>query len=163
MHVNGRHSHTTPVIGIEARKALWTAFRHAVDVPIFVSHAVPDGPWAQWIAQEVRAAGHIVDIDATDAHVAERIATALSGSDPVIVLFSAEHPGAEADWTRALQPSPSADRLIVLGLDGVTPPPPLRVATFRTLHGLEEEDALDLLLSLVGGPRPHPNGWTTAR
>ncbi|MEV6306823.1 toll/interleukin-1 receptor domain-containing protein [Actinoplanes sp. NPDC051861] len=132
-------------------------------MPIFVSHAVPDGPWAQWIARELRAAGHTVHVDPVDADFAQRIPTALSGSDPVIVLFSAEHPGTDADWARALEPPTPTERLIVLGLDGVIPPPRLCVATFRTLHGLEEEDALDLLLSLVGGPRTHPNGWTTGR
>jgi hypothetical protein len=142
---------------------MWTYFRHAVDVPIFVSHAVPDGPWAQWIALELRAAGHEVTLDPAGADFAERISTALSGDGPVIVLFSAEHRGADTDWTRVLQTPAPAGRLIVLRVDAAEPPPSLSGLPRRSLYGLDEEDALDLLLSLVGGPRRHPDGCTTGQ
>ncbi|MFC7533493.1 toll/interleukin-1 receptor domain-containing protein [Actinoplanes sp. GCM10030250] len=125
-------------------------------MPIFVSHAVPDGPWAQWIALELRAAGHEVNLDPAGADFASRIAVALSGSDPVVVLLSAEHRGTESDWAGLSCPAPPG-RLILVGLDATGAPPPLSAMTCHSLHGLDEEDALDLLLGLVGGPRLHPN------
>ena len=137
---------------IDAGQALWTVVRHAVDVPILVSHAAPDRPWAQWIARELRAAGHDVYLECAGSDFAQRITVALSGTDSVLVLLSAVHRGTDDDWIR-LNAAPAAPgRLVTVRLDAADPPRPLQALPCRSLHGLDEEDALDVLLSLVGGP-----------
>jgi hypothetical protein len=153
LHVNGRHSHTTPATDIESSRALWSILRHAVDVPIFVFHAAPDEPWAHWIALELRAAGHEVNLESAGTDFVQRIEAALSGPDSVLVLVSAVHRATDDDWARI---AGASGRPIVLCLDAAGPPGPLCALPCRSLHGLDEEDALELLLNLVGGPRPHP-------
>src|SRR5689334_15048686 len=98
---------------------MWTRLRHAGDVPILVSHAVPDGPWADWMAGEMRAAGYTPDVRVARSDFVERILAAFSGSDPVLVLLSAEHPGTAGDWVRLAEGCAS---LIVLSLDASQPP-----------------------------------------
>jgi hypothetical protein len=147
---------------IEVRRAQWSLVRHAVDVPIFVSHAAPDEPWAQWIALELRAAGHDVILQSAGSDFAHRIAVALSGTDSVLILWSAVHRGTDDDWTRVAGTPAVPGRLVALRLDAADPPRPLRALPCRSLHGLDEEDALDLLLSLVGGPRRAPIGCNPA-
>ncbi|MBG0565761.1 toll/interleukin-1 receptor domain-containing protein [Actinoplanes aureus] len=132
-------------------------------MPIFVSHAAPDEPWAQWIALELRAAGHDVHLESAGSDFAQRIAVALSGTDPVLVLLSAVHRGTDDDWRHVAGTPAPPGRLITLCLDTAEPPGPLRALPCRSLHSLDEEDALDLLMSLVGGPRRNPNEWTTGR
>ncbi|BAL86561.1 hypothetical protein AMIS_13410 [Actinoplanes missouriensis 431] len=113
-----------------------------MDVPILVSHAVPDGPWAQWIAVELRAAGYPVEVHCARSDFADRLTLALSGSDPVIVLLSAEHPGTPADWQRV---SAAGGRLILLRVDASAPPLP----GSHGLDGLGEDEVRELLHTLV--------------
>ncbi len=115
-----------------------------------MSYAPPDHPWAQWIAVELRAAGHDVRLHPADAGFADRLVHARSGPEPVLLLLSAEHHGAGPDW-KAL--ATLTDQVIILGLDDTGPPPELRRMSCRSLHGLGDEDAHDLLMTLVGGPR----------
>ncbi|MBB2941805.1 hypothetical protein FB565_001509 [Actinoplanes lutulentus] len=119
-------------------------------MPILVSHAVPDGPWAEWITHELRAAGYAVDVHIARTDFVERLLAALSGSDPVLVLLSAEHPGVAADWQRITD---AGGDLVPLCLDASTP-----ALTCRSLHGLDEEEVLELLLGLLDRPRRHPIG-----
>ncbi|WP_328466760.1 toll/interleukin-1 receptor domain-containing protein [Actinoplanes sp. NBC_00393] len=123
-------------------------------MPIFVFHAAPDEPWAQWIALELRAAGHEVNLESAGTDFVQRIEVALSGTDSALVLVSAVHRATDDEWARIAR---SPDRLIVLYLDAAAPPEPLCALPGRSLHGLDEEDALELLLNLVGGPHPHPH------
>lgn len=150
MHVNGRHSHTGPATAIDVRSAKLTCVRHAVDVPILVSHAVPDGPWGEWIASELRTAGYRVDVHIARSGFADRILAALSGPDPVVVLISAEHPGTPADWVRVAR---GGGRLIAFSLDGCRPG-----IRCHGLDGLAAEEIRELLYGLIGGPRPHSSG-----
>ena len=136
---------------------------HAGDVPVFVSHAALDEPWAQWIALELRAAGHEVTVEAAGSHFAQRIAAALSGTGFVLVLISAVHRGTDDDWSRVAGIPAAPGRLITLRLDATAPPRPLHGLPCRSLYGLDEEDALDLLLGLVGGPRRNPEECTSDR
>ena len=131
-----------------------------MNVPVFVSHAAPDELWAQWIALQLRAAGHDVQLESAGSDFAQRIVVALSGTDPVLVLLSAVHRGTDDDWLRVAGAPAPPGRLIALRLDTSEPPGALQALLPRSLHGLDEEDALDLLLSLVGGPRRTPNGCT---
>ncbi len=123
-----------------------------MDVPVLVSYAPADSPWADWMARALTAAGHQVELQIANADFADRIAGSQSGHSPVLVLLSAEHRGRATDWAAlaALQPP---GRVIALCLDPAAPPPALRGPCCHSLHGLDEEETLDLLLALVGGPR----------
>ncbi|WP_229072311.1 toll/interleukin-1 receptor domain-containing protein [Actinoplanes sp. DH11] len=123
-------------------------------MPILVSHAVPDGPWANWIAQELRAAGHAVDVHIARSDFAHRLLTASSGSDPVLALFSAEHPATESDWQRLL--AATGDRLVLLCVDAAGPPRALRGMPCRSLHDLDAEGVRELLLDLFPEVRRNP-------
>ena len=125
-------------------------------MPILVSYAVPDGPWAEWIALELGAAGHDVQVEAARTGFGARIAGALPRAPFVLVLISAEHHGTDAEWAEIERASHPDGRLAVLRLDGARVPGPLRSVPCHSLHGLDEEEALDLLLRLVGGLRRHP-------
>jgi hypothetical protein len=133
---------------------MWTRLRHAEDVPILVSHAVPDGPWADWIAGELRAAGYTADVRVARSDFVDRILAAFSGSDPVLVLVSAEHPGTAADWIRLAEGCRS---MIVLWLDAGAPPVTVAGRAHR-LDGLTADEIRELLLGLIGGPPRHPIG-----
>ncbi|MBW6436718.1 toll/interleukin-1 receptor domain-containing protein [Actinoplanes hulinensis] len=132
-------------------------------MPVLVSHAVADEPWAQWIALELRAAGHDVHLDPAGPGFVRRLAGGLGGTTPVLLLISAEHRATAADWATLLRAPAIVGRLIVLRLDAAELPRALRALPCRSLHGLDEEDALELLLNLAGGIRrhqfPRAAGW----
>jgi hypothetical protein len=123
-------------------------------VPIVVSHSPADEPWAQWIAVSLRAAGHEVHLDPVDTAFAGRLTEGrFSSTGPVLVLLSGEHRATPADWALLAGASTLVGRLIALRLDACEAPPALRAVPCRSLHGLDEEDALELVLSVAGGIR----------
>jgi hypothetical protein len=138
-------------------------------VPVLVSHSPADEPWAQWIATSLRAAGHEVRLDPVDAAFADRLTEGrFSSTGPVLVLLSAEHRGTPADWALLAGASTLVGRLVALRLDICEAPRALRAIPCRSLHGLDEEDALELVLAVAGGIRreklrtrglPTTSGW----
>lgn len=130
---------------------MWNALRHAGDVPVLLSYTSADTVWAQWINTSLQAAGHDVEMLPAGVDFAHRLAVALSGGDSVIILVSAEHQASESEWSRV----PVTARLTVLALDSVPAPAALRTATCKSLHNLDEEEALEVLLTSVTGPQ-HP-------
>ena len=145
-------------MAVEARCTLWNELRHAGHVSVFVSHAVPDGPWAEWIALELGAAGHDVQVDVARPGFGRRVTGALPEALLVLLLISAEHHGADTEWAEIGQSPHAGGRLVVLRLDASLVPGPLRSLPCHSLHSLDEEEALDLLLRLAGGLRRHPGG-----
>ena len=159
LHVNGRHSHTTAETTIKAGKAQWTGVRHAGNVPVLVSHTPADEPWAQWIALALRAAGHETTLEPAGSGFAQRLTEGqLSSTDTVLLLLSTEHRATDGDWAAIARSPTLAGRLLALRLDPAGPPPALRATPCRSLHGLDEEDALETILTLVGGIHRHPSG-----
>src|SRR5690349_3267526 len=134
---------------IDARCSMWRLLRHAGGVPVLLSYASADAVWAQWIGESLQAAGYAVEKLPAGVDFAHRIADALSGPDPVIVLVSAEHRASESDWDRV----PVAAGLVVLSLDGTEFPAALRAANCKSLHELDEEEALEVLMVALGGPQ----------
>ncbi|MDR6322837.1 toll/interleukin-1 receptor domain-containing protein [Actinoplanes couchii] len=122
-------------------------------MPVLVSHASADEPWAQWIAGSLRAAGHPARLDPADRAFARRLCAAPPGPDPVLLLLSAEHRATPADWTMLAQAPTLAGRLFAVRLDAGAAPRALRPLPCRSLHGLDEEEALEVLLALAGGIR----------
>ncbi|MEU4162564.1 toll/interleukin-1 receptor domain-containing protein [Actinoplanes sp. NPDC026670] len=123
-------------------------------MPVLVSHSPADEPWAHWISVSLRAAGHEVRLDPADSAFASRLAEGrFSSTGPVLVLLSAEHRGTPGDWALLAAASTLVGRLIALRLDGDEAPRALRAIPCRSLHGLDEEDALELVLAVAGGIR----------
>ena len=65
-------------------------------VPVFVSHAGPDTDWAEWVAWQLQAAGHPVELDSWDWQAGEdfvaRMRAAMQVPGVVMVaLFSASY------------------------------------------------------------------------
>jgi hypothetical protein len=121
---------------------------------MLISHPLADEPWAQWIANALRAAGHEVVLDPADTTFASRLIEARhTSTGPVLLLLSAEHRATAADWELLVRSPALVGRLIILRLDGCEAPRALRALPGRSLHGLDEEDALEVLLNLAGGIR----------
>ncbi|WP_157441069.1 toll/interleukin-1 receptor domain-containing protein [Actinoplanes awajinensis] len=134
---------------IDARWSMWRVFRHAGDVPVLLSYATADALWAQWINRSLQAAGHAVQMLPAGVDFVQRIADALSGSDQVIILVSAEHRASTSDWSEV----PLVPGLVVIRLDAAELPAPLRAANCKSVHELDEEEALEVLMVAVGGPQ----------
>ncbi|WP_436522387.1 toll/interleukin-1 receptor domain-containing protein [Actinoplanes sp. HUAS TT8] len=132
-----------------ARCPMWNALRHAEDVPVLLSYTLADAVWAQWINRSLQAAGHAVEMAPAGVDFAHRLSIALSGPDPVIILVSAEHRGTASEWSRV----PVTPTLTVLRLDAVPAPAALRAANCKSLHDLDEEEALEILMTVVDGPQ----------
>ncbi|MDI6098102.1 toll/interleukin-1 receptor domain-containing protein [Actinoplanes sp. NEAU-A12] len=127
-------------------------------MPVIVSHAAADEPWAQWIALTLRAAGYETHLDPAGDSFARRLTEGhVSSTDAVLILLSAEHRASEADWAWIVRSPALVGRLLALRLDTAEPPSALRAIPCRSLHGLDEEDALEVVLTLVGGIRRHPS------
>ena len=122
-------------------------------MPVLVSHTPADEPWAQWISGSLRAAGHEPVLDPADRTFAHRLAGGLGSPGPVLLLLSAEHRATSDDWALLIRTPTLAGRLMALRLDICEAPRTLRAIPCRSLHGLDEEDALETLLTLVGGIR----------
>ncbi|GAA2867633.1 hypothetical protein Acy02nite_09910 [Actinoplanes cyaneus] len=136
-------------MSVDAGRPLWNTLRHAGDVPVLVSYAPADAVWAQWINGSLQAAGHTVELAPAGFDFADRLAVALSGPDRVIVLVSAEHRASASDWSRV----PITPALTVLRLDSVPVPAPLRAANCKSLHDLDEEEAMEVLMSTIQSPQ----------
>jgi hypothetical protein len=128
---------------------MWNGLRHAEDVPVLLSYTPADSVWAQWINGSLQAAGHAVEMLPAAVDFAHRLALALSGPSQVIVLVSAEHRASEKEWSQV----PITKALTVFRLDAVPAPAALRDATCKSLHDLDEEEALEVLLTTIQGPQ----------
>jgi hypothetical protein len=97
----------------------------------------------------LQAAGHAVRVLPVGVDFAQWMEDALSGPDQVIVLLSREHRASESDWARV----PLTGVLAIFQLDSAPVPATLRAATCKSLHDLDEEEALEVLMATVGGPQ----------
>ena len=64
-------------------------------VNFFISHAGADRAWAEWVAWQLREAGHSVELDVWDWAAGQnfiiKISEALDRADRVVALWSAEY------------------------------------------------------------------------
>src|ERR1022692_837531 len=64
-------------------------------VDFFISHAGADRAWAEWVACQLRDAGHSVELDVRDWTAGENFITKISDTldraDRVVALWSAEY------------------------------------------------------------------------
>ncbi|MGX9884221.1 FxSxx-COOH system tetratricopeptide repeat protein [Streptomyces sp. NPDC002276] len=127
----------------------------------FVSHAGADQAWAAWVAWELEAAGHTVELDFWDWGAGDnfilKMNTALAEGQ-LLALFSTAYFDPRRftteEWSAVLA---ARERLIPLRLDRAEAPPMLRALLAPSLAGLDEEEARRVLLDAVAGPR-RPDG-----
>jgi hypothetical protein len=130
----------------------------------FVSHAGTDVAWAKWVAWQLIEAGYTVELAPWDwgagLNFIAAIDKALNRSDRVVALLSAayfdESRYTTVEWTSALVPGAEEHRLIPLRVedvpDGQTPAT-LRALKHYDIFGLTEEQAQEVVLEAVKGPR----------
>ncbi|MFC8347353.1 FxSxx-COOH system tetratricopeptide repeat protein [Streptomyces sp. NPDC057280] len=127
---------------------------------VFISYAGSDRDWAEWVAWHLQEAGFEVELDvwhwAVGDSLAMRTAEALARAHKVVALFSRAYfePGR---WTEMEALSAAAHRgcLIPLVVEPLAHDeiPALLAARIRSdLHGLEEPEALSVLLRAVSDP-----------
>jgi tetratricopeptide (TPR) repeat protein len=131
---------------------------------LFVSYAGPDRPWAEWVAQQLEAAGYSVELDVWDwaagSNAVLNMNDALSRAGRVLALYSVayfeRHRFTVDEWTAVLAERPDTDgqrRLVPVRVQEVMPPPILASLVYRDLFGVDEQRARQELLTAVGGPR----------
>jgi len=135
-------------------------------VDFFVSHAGADRAWAEWVAWQLTEAGYIVELDVWDWAAGQNFMTAMSDAlercDRVVALFSAAYFDRSRytteEWTVAALhlPGTGDNRLIPVRIEEVpaaATPTVLRPLVYRDLFGAGEEQARQILLEAVSGPR----------
>ncbi len=133
-------------------------------IDLFVSYAGPDRPWAEWVAQQLIAAGYTVEVDVWDwaagSNTVLNMNDALARADRVLALYSAAYFERERftvdEWTAVMAERPDAGggrRLVPVRVQEVKPPPILAPLVYRDLFNVDETAAREELLSAVGGPR----------
>ena len=138
-------------------------------VNVFISHAGADRAWAEWVAWQLREAGHSVELDVWDWAAGQnfiiKISEALDRADRVVALWSAEYFNPSrytaGEWSAVLADVPGAPEglLVPLRIESVPAdqlPGILRPMLYRDLFGLEEGEARRVLLEAVSGP-PGPS------
>jgi hypothetical protein len=131
-------------------------------VPIFVSHAGPDTGWAEWVAWQLRAAGHEVELDAWHWRAGDdffqKMRDALERPDVVVVALLS---GAYFERSRWTQDEWSAirvaarrgrGRLVPLRIEDVAVPALDGSLIYRDLFGLDADAARSVVLEAVVGP-----------
>src|SRR5215831_6714492 len=132
----------------------------------FVSHAGADRAWAEWVAWQLIEAGYTVELDVWDWPAGQNFMTAMSDAldhcDRVVALFSAAYfersRYTTEEWSVAALHMPGIDdsRLVPVRVEEVPAenvPAVLRPLLFRDLFGVDEEQARQILLEAVAGPR----------
>jgi tetratricopeptide (TPR) repeat protein len=130
-------------------------------VEYFISYAGPDRPWAEWVAWQLRRAGHKVELDVWDwlpgANFVLQVNDALVRAERVLMLWSnayfERNRYTTDEWTAVMAERPDRRgqrRLVALRVEAVAPPPILGFLTSRDLFGLSETQAQVELLAAVG-------------
>ncbi|MGW1495217.1 FxSxx-COOH system tetratricopeptide repeat protein [Streptomyces sp. NPDC002402] len=132
---------------------------------IFVSHAGPDRAWAEWVAWQLKEAGHSVELDVWDwaagHNFIAKMTAALTRADRVVALFSKAffEPGrfTEDEYTAVVAVKErGSGRLIPVGIEEAPVPDLLRPLLGPQLFDLDETDARRALLTAVAGPTGPP-------
>ncbi|MFG2868134.1 FxSxx-COOH system tetratricopeptide repeat protein [Streptomyces sp. NPDC048338] len=127
---------------------------------VFVSYAGADRAWAEWVAWQLREAGHRVELDVWDwrtgDNFVQRMDQALRRATAVVALFSNNYFDPER-WTHEEWTSVVAGRrrfipLTIEPLSGGDIPDLLTAAIRKDLHGLDEPAAVAALRDAVEGP-----------
>ncbi|MDF3141033.1 MULTISPECIES: FxSxx-COOH system tetratricopeptide repeat protein [unclassified Streptomyces] len=127
---------------------------------IFVSHAGPDGQWAEWVAWHLQEAGYEVELDLwhwrTGDDFVKKMNEALKRCSAAVALLSPAYfaPGryTEEEWTALVARRDRFIPVVVEPLQQDHLPAVLTPRLRKDLHDLDEADALAALLEAVRGP-----------
>jgi hypothetical protein len=132
----------------------------------FVSHAGVDRAWAEWVAWQLTEAGYTVELDVWDWAAGQNFVTAMSDAlgrcARVVALLSAAYFDRSRyttdEWSVAAlhMPGTGDNRLVPVRVEDVPTkdmPAVLRPVVYRDLFGVGEEQARQVLLEAVAGPR----------
>ncbi len=128
----------------------------------FISHAGADRAWAEWVAAQLKDAGHTVELDVWDWAAGQnfitKISETLDRADRVVALWSAEYFSPSRytthEWSAVLADGREG-RLVPVRIEDVPAgqvPPILRPMVYRDLFGLPEDQARRALLEAVSSP-----------
>ena len=133
---------------------------------LFISHAGADRAWAEWVAWQLTEAGYRVVLDVWDWAAGRNFVTAMSDAleqcDRVVALFSAAYFERDRyttkEWSSAVLHVLGIEqaRLVPVRVEEVPStqiPAVLRPLLARDIFGLAEEQARQVLLEAVTGPR----------
>jgi hypothetical protein len=128
---------------------------------VFVSHAGRDLAWAEWVAWQLREAGHEVELDRWDWAAGDnfvlRMSSALSRASLVVAVVSKAYFEADRftteEWSAALA---ARSRLVLLRVEEAMVAEALRPYIFRDLFGVDEHTAREIVLQAASGPTGPP-------
>jgi hypothetical protein len=117
----------------------------------FVSYTGADQAWAEWIADQLEAAGYATVLQAWDFRPGEnfilRMNQALAEAERVLAVLSPRYftsSYAADEWTAALvRAAGEADRLLTVRIEPCALPPLFANRIYIDLAGLDEQAALD--------------------
>ncbi|GIE98901.1 FxSxx-COOH system tetratricopeptide repeat protein [Paractinoplanes rishiriensis] len=129
---------------------------------VFVSHAGRDLAWAEWVAWQLHAAGHEVELDRWDWAAGDnfvlRMSQALDRAEVVVAIVSQAYFEVERftteEWTAVIA---GRGRLVLLRVEDVAVEAVLRPYIFRDVFGLAETSARQVVLQAVDGPAGKPS------
>jgi tetratricopeptide (TPR) repeat protein len=132
----------------------------------FVSYTGADQAWAEWIADQLEAAGHTTMLQAWDFRPGEnfilRMNQALEQADRVVAVLSPAYFGsayATDEWTAALVRDPTGrDRLLPVRIEPCKLPPLIANRVYVDLVGQDERAAAARLLAGIEQRRAKPPG-----
>jgi tetratricopeptide (TPR) repeat protein len=132
----------------------------------FVSYTGADQAWAEWIADQLEAAGHQVVLQAWDFRPGEnfilRMNQALEQADRVLAVLSPAYFGsayATDEWTAALVRDQSGrDRLLPVRIEPCDLPPLIANRVYIDLVSLDGHAAAARLLAGIDQGRAKPTG-----
>ena len=135
-------------------------------VDFFISHAGADRAWAEWIAWQLIDAGYTLELDVWDWAAGRNFVTAMSDAleraDRVVALYSAAYFDRSRytthEWSSAVLHVPGMERgmLVPVRVEEVPAgkvPAVLRPLVFCDVFGVGEEQARQVLLAAMAGPR----------
>jgi tetratricopeptide (TPR) repeat protein len=132
----------------------------------FVSYTGADQAWAEWIAEQLEAAGHPVVLQVWDFRPGEnfvlRMSQALEQGERVLAVLSPAYFGsvyATDEWTAALvRDQAGRDRLLPVRIAPCDLPPLIANRIYIDLVGLDEPSAAARLLAGIDQGRAKPPG-----
>ena len=132
----------------------------------FVSYTGADQAWAEWLADQLEAAGHPVVLQAWDFRPGEnfilRMNQALEQAEQVLAVLSPAYFGsayATDEWTAALvRDREGRDRLLPIRIAPCELPPLIANRVYVDLVGLDERAAAARLLAGIEQGRARPPG-----
>ncbi|MEU5893078.1 FxSxx-COOH system tetratricopeptide repeat protein [Streptomyces sp. NPDC047461] len=153
---------------MSANGAPGTASDGTADQVWFISHAGADRAWAEWVAWQLKEAGHQVELDYWDWAAGDNFILKMNAAlerGRMLALFSPAYFELERfttpEWTAKMA---MREKIVPVRIADTVPPPILRPLLAPDLFGLDDHAAREALLRAVASPArpsvppPRPQG-----